>query len=311
MSLEEIQYMLKQALDRLSERPDGWTLDKDNRPCLQSVSEWIQAGDFRRGLILRGPVGTGKTRVIKAAGQVLAHLHGKGICQIEAIELVNIIARAKGDRSVLEKYADPLKYKMLCIEDIDTEGNAPSFVKGDTGINCVLELVQIRYKRWEAGLPITTFFTTNATNDRLLERYGERCVSRMNHMARVIGLPGPDRRAQSVLPTPKGEQAAFVQAPVQEITSAEAKAIIDNFKSGHDVKLIERAKLMEQRKVEHLDILRARVRGMELAELHHVIQNNPYPEARDIARNQFNSVAPITYAEFCERLSDHPSTQVA
>jgi DNA replication protein DnaC len=302
MKLHQIKLGLQAKLDEVSGRDEGWIIDDDNRDCLRRVSEWIHEGDYRRGFTLRGPVGTGKSRVVEAAGRVLIALHGKGIRRIEAVELVNIVAKAKGDRSVLEKYADHVTYPFLWIEDLDTEGNAPSFVTGDGGINCVAELVQVRYKRWEQGLKITTGFTTNATNSRLLERYGERCCSRMNHMAQVIPLPGPDRRAQNATLPNVQQRIEFHQPATSEVATAALSPILAEFQQAHDLRVLERNRNEAERKAKYLDELRMKVRRLQLAELHQVIQTDVFSEARDIARNQFNSVSPITYDQFCEQL---------
>lgn len=304
--LDDIKWALKDKLNAVC--GSEWIVDGDNRDCLRRVSEWIHGADYRRGFTLRGPVGTGKSKVVEATSKVLTALYGKGIRRIEAVELVNIVAKAKGDRSVLEKYADHTVYPFLWIEDLDTEGNAPSFVTGDAGINCVAELIQVRYKRWEQGLKLTTGFTTNATNARLLERYGERCCSRMNHLSEVIPLPGPDRRLK-VASLPPIQQRIEYPPPASDKAASEALApIIAEFTQQHDLRLMERARADAERKAGYLDELRLKVRRMELAELHRIIQTDVFIEARDIARNHFNNIAPISYDEFCERLEAKSAT---
>lgn len=305
--------MLKEELDRSCSNPMGWIVDADNREALNTVAAWIHAGDFRRGFTLRGPVGTGKSRIVEAAGRVLLRIDGRGIRRIEAVELVNAVAKAKGDRSVLEKYADHTAYPFLWIEDLLTEGNAPSFVKGDDGINCVTELIQVRYKRWEQGLPLTTGFTTNGNNDQLLTRYLERCCSRMNHMAFVIPLPGPDRRADSVLPEIQ-QRIEFASKEHAEEGEAQARlkdesiapgiqGLVDSVRKDHDLRVMAKREAVAKKKAEYLDDLRARVRRMELVELHQVITHDPYEEGRSIALNEWANRAPISHEEFLQRIS--------
>lgn len=312
MSLENVKLALKDELDRLarlSGRPEGWIVDDENRDCLRRVSEWIHTGDFRRGFTLRGPVGTGKSRIVEAAGNIMRNAGlCRGIRRIEAVELVNMVTRAKGDRSVLEKFADHILYPFLWIEDLLTEGNAPSFVKDDPGINCVSELLQVRYKRWEQGLPLTTGFTTNGNNDQLFTRYEERTCSRMNHLSFVIPLPGPDRRAGQNLPTALQQRMEFTQPTVPIAPDQAIGSIIEQFKETHDMRRIEQAREQEKRKVEYIDDMRARVRRMNLAELHQVIQTDVYDEVRDLARNQFNVLSPVSYKEFLIELEAHNSS---
>lgn len=307
--------MLKDELDQISGSPTGWVVDQDNRDALNEVAAWIYRGDFRRGFTLRGPVGTGKSRIVEAAGRVLRKIDGRGIRRIEAVELVNTVAKAKGDRSVLEKYADHMAYPFLWIEDLLTEGNAPSFVKGDEGINCVAELLQVRYKRWEQGLPLTTGFTTNGDNAQLLERYLERCCSRMNHMAFVIPLPGPDRRASSAIPEVQQRmEFAALAEPVpdsedsvrmnDEPIAPGIQGIVDTVRRNHDARVMERHAAFEKRKAEYLDDMRTRVRRMDLAELHGVITTDAYAEGRSIALNEWANRAPISHEAFCEQLAE-------
>lgn len=71
---------------------------------------------------------------------------------------------------------------------------------------------------------------------------------------------------------------------------------------------MERARADAERKAGYLDELRLKVRRMELAELHRIIQTDVFIEARDIARNHFNNIAPISYEEFCERLEAKSAT---
>lgn len=303
MTINEAKRLLIAGLHRLSDRDEGWTIDDDNRPALTAVSEWIAAGDFRKGIALRGPVGTGKSKVVQAISTVLMNTMSKGIRQLEAVELVSTVAKAKGDRSILEKYADHLKYPHLCIEDLDTEGNAPSFIAGDGGINCVAELIQFRYKRWEQGLPLTTYFTTNADNARLFERYGERCMSRLAHMVTVVPLPGPDRRTDAALPSNVQSRIEFIEPERPAPTHPEILAAVEQIRQGHDVAKMEAEAKAATRRSEYLDDMRQRVRRMNLQGLHNVIQNDPYQEARELARNQFDSVAPVNYADFIIQLN--------
>lgn len=209
----EVQSRLDRALLNLCGREAPWKWDADNTPARDALTAWIAAGDLRKMPRLNGPVGTGKSRLIQAAGIVLRDLHGCGIRLIDAIELPARHARAsKSSTSVIEELADPDKYPLLVIEDIGLEKNAPSFLTGDTGINVVSELVQLRYKRWQAGHPLATGFTDNLLDEALLEKYGDRCVSRMVHMTFLVPVEGKDRRASA--PPPQAAPEVGFQLPV-------------------------------------------------------------------------------------------------
>lgn len=196
---DHAQRVFRHHLDRLSRRPDGWAIDDDNRPALGQVCDWIAAGDYRLGPMLIGPVGTGKSTIIEAAGSATNELHRRGLRTIDAVELASACC-GKDGRAALKIYADFERYPMLIIEDLLLEKNAPSFLPGDDGINAVAELVQLRYKNWQRGFPLCTGFTHNATDEQLLARYGERCVSRMSHMVYLAKVGGRDRRREAPLP---------------------------------------------------------------------------------------------------------------
>lgn len=231
----KVRRLFRNELDRLAvDHP--WEVTDDNREAMNQLCEWLAAGDYRLGPVLAGPVGTGKSSMIEAASHAMRCLHGFGMRTIEAIELSAACLGREG-RAALRLYADHTKYPLLVIEDLMLEKNAPSYIAGDDGINTVAELIQIRYKNWQRGFPLSTGFSHNATDEQLLIKYGERCVSRMAHMGFFLTVDGEDRRRGASIPKPAQMTIAFTAAPPppEEVSTADpviaARPIHDRIKA--------------------------------------------------------------------------------
>lgn len=244
--IELVADLFKGELDRIIGTAGGWSVDKDNRGAMNALCAWMAAGDLRRGPRLSGPVGTGKSSLISACSGVLLKLHGVGIRTVDAVELSVAVSSSKDKRGVLKSYADFHQYPFLVIEDLTLEKNAPSYVKGDNGINVVAELIQLRYKYWQQGLPLSTGFTDNADDQMLEHKYELRCCSRMGHMAFLVAVPGNDRRVNAPLPVPAAQLSIAFSAAAEPLPEPEeqeatapapapaARKVMDNIKRLRD-----------------------------------------------------------------------------
>jgi hypothetical protein len=301
--IAEVERRLKLALDKLCGDKGPWTWDDDNREAKAAIERWIAGGDLRQLPRLNGPSGTGKSRLIQGASQVLLSLHGCGIRTLEAVEIpAQYVKAQKGSGDYIANLADPDKYPLLIIEDIGLEKNAPSFLVGDTGVNVVAQIVQLRYKRWEQGMPLATGFTDNLTDATLMERYDERCVSRMAHMTFYAAVTGDNRRANSALPRPATSLAEIPKQIEVDPTSPEVLAAVDQVRNHMSLKRRDIEAAAAKRRKDRIEYMQQRIHRMTLAELHEVIQADPYEELRSIARNRFDSVSPVKYSDFLAKL---------
>lgn len=147
-----------------------------------------------KGIIFLGSVGSGKTR----RAEFIANL-----CDINFISADRIGAiwmECGGDVEFFKEaiYADnsyrkynyvPPFMNDLIIDDMGIEEKQYQCY-GNT-LDVMKELIYLRYNvfpKWR------TFFTTNLSKEDLLERYGERCFSRLCEMCGFVPLTHPDRR---------------------------------------------------------------------------------------------------------------------
>ena len=141
---------------------------------------------MRKGWILYGPTGTGKTVRARLAREFAGvevvtarHLFDELITlpfyQASRIGSLTISSRMKGSD--------------LIIDDLGTEPQTAT-IYGNVR-NPMAELLEERYEVWPH---IRTYMTTNLTSQEIEERYGERVVSRLSEMCGTMLLYGADRR---------------------------------------------------------------------------------------------------------------------
>ena len=134
-----------------------------------------------KGAIITGPVGVGKTTLIRkprmvTAPQLVAEFQLHGIEAVQA--LIN----------------NQVQYQNLCvvIDDLGTEETAKHY--GDT-IDPIAWVIQRIYDvNGYAEVPIKLYLTTNLDKKSLTERYGERVVSRIWEMCDPIVLQDTNLR---------------------------------------------------------------------------------------------------------------------
>lgn len=197
--------MSNRAIDLLIESANRmcageYTVDDENRPALETVAEWLRAEAMdpgpRKGLLLIGNVGSGKTMLMRAASDVLSRVRGHGFAVKNCGELVRMF-NAGGFDGELSRW---MNAKELCLDDLGTEGDGMHF---GVRSNVMVELLEHRYQLQQRGLVNRTHFTSNLGVPAIKERYGERFMSRLAHVANAIGLgasKGAQDRRRSAMP---------------------------------------------------------------------------------------------------------------
>lgn len=130
----------------------------------------------KKGLLLYGPAGTGKTTAIRPYQE-----------RKWAMTSINLsMETSKNGRNYLEKYS---VHDMI----IDDLGREPISVKtyGDE-IFVLHDLLYIRYNAFMKGYK--THITTNLSFNQLKERYGEAIMDRIKEMCDVIEFKGQSLR---------------------------------------------------------------------------------------------------------------------
>nr|WKN40410.1 ATPase [Tunicatimonas sp. TK19036] len=148
-----------------------------------------------KGLFLMGPVGCGKTTLMKLCQAFFSHkpfrmMTCRKISQQFAREGYSALLRY-GSQSYRIKhlgygpvllYEQPITY---CLDDVGAEPSAKYF-----GNDCqvIAEILQDRYEEF-IHRKMMTHATTNLTTEELQQRYHERVRSRLREMCNLIAFP--------------------------------------------------------------------------------------------------------------------------
>lgn len=137
------------------------------------------------GLLITGPVGTGKTHLMWAIYRAIAEADPQPFGVI-SVKVVSLLARLRpgGD----ESHADVVRLcrtRLLMLDDIGAQ-------KGSEWVS--ERLYEIIDARYEARLPMIC--TTNRRPDKLAEVAGDRVASRLKEMCEVLPVLGGDRRRE-------------------------------------------------------------------------------------------------------------------
>lgn len=146
--------------------------------------------DFRKGLLLTGPIGCGKTTLMTLIRQLKFPGYGY---QVVSTREVCLQFMETGHTAI--KYYSSLGAKkpmVFCFDDLGTE-TAMKYFGNET--NVMAEIMLLRYDLFvHKGIP--THLTTNLSASELETAYGNRVRSRMREMFNLIAFEpnAPDKR---------------------------------------------------------------------------------------------------------------------
>lgn len=169
------------TLDRLDRRFTRYTdATVENPQVARWVLSTIQGG--RDGLVLRGPVGCGKTHLAVAAYRACV---AGGVLPAVAVTVPALLDGLRPGREPVEALHTCEDARLLLLDDLAAERAT------DWTAETLYRLIDARYAR---RLP--TIVTTNATGAMIRENLGDRVASRLNALGQLVSWPTdtPDRR---------------------------------------------------------------------------------------------------------------------
>lgn len=133
--------------------------------------------DQKKGILLSGPVGCGKTSLMKLIRHITPHYQAYDMIPTRNVTFAfNHIGY-----TTIEQYGDSRFY---CFDDLGVEPTGRFFGKD---CNVMGEVILSRYELF-INHHVKTHGTTNLNAQELEERYGNRVRSRMREMFNLIGF---------------------------------------------------------------------------------------------------------------------------
>lgn len=191
--------LFKNELDKLCESGQ-FHIDPDKRGIINSVFAWVwrydkwnQCGlDYNKGLFLYGPVGTGKSTLLKGLQKYMNSVTARhntedyriGFYWKSASELANSYA-GNGQEKLLQ-WCDE------CNLLIDELGREPRPAKHyGTELNVIQFLLQLRYDKRKENI---THITSNIDPEDVLPLYGDFISDRFKEMFNIVPYGGKSKR---------------------------------------------------------------------------------------------------------------------
>lgn len=166
---------------------DSHPLTRYNPALHADIVDWLRLWNWRRGLILRGPYGRGKTAYLVAMLQALlprAVDEGWGMLYTGGAELFNRLQDGLDDDTYARTRDEFSRVHLLAVDDLGAAQQVTKWRQDQ-----YLSIFEARYAN---DLPL--FITTNLNDDELRTHLTERVYWRLVERCDLIDVDGPNLR---------------------------------------------------------------------------------------------------------------------
>lgn len=178
---------------KLRRKKEDFIIDDMNKQLINQLFYYIVgasklfSGDFEKGILVLGNLGSGKTIIMQAFCQVWDDLFNTKMRTTSAKKYVEFVMNPDKFRSETFNILPTYNKLTLFIDDIGKESKKVNLY--GTEFCPIADLFAERYDNGSL-----TFATGNYTLDSLKEQYGETVTDRMKEMFNIIILKGKSRR---------------------------------------------------------------------------------------------------------------------
>lgn len=176
------------------------TIEIDNHFADKPTASGGTEYDTKKGLIVIGGVGSGKTLLFKVINATLIKLNKSERFAIVSVNELQKLYSLKGYAGILRYLENTTTYAYnvendfplnICIDDLGIESDTTSFFGNN--INLMNNILINRYELFKDS-GVKTHATTNLNIDMIKAKYDERVVSRLSEMFNIVILNQNDYR---------------------------------------------------------------------------------------------------------------------
>lgn len=185
----------------------SYEIDANNAKLIGQIGFWANRnGKFNgmesgwhidRGILISGPVGAGKDELFKLLRRYISYLRSPyGFSSKVIWKFASEFTKDKMGYSAFDQEnTGNVYYEELALTD--NQGNPTREMVSHYGNRLLIgaEIITIRHKLF-LETAYQSHFSTNLTEEKLEEVYGDRCMSRLYEMCNFMFLLGKDRRGK-------------------------------------------------------------------------------------------------------------------
>lgn len=156
----------------------GYVFDAENIKALETAREVLKKN--RQGIVMSGNPGGGKTLFFDIAHRIINPKSKRFFIKKHVFEVVAEF-NMHGDH-VFTHWTD----KNMLFDDLGKEAMGHFYT--NKYVEVMERFVSLRYQLWRSDKRITTHFTTNNSEQELLNRYGLHSLRRIKEMCEIIPI---------------------------------------------------------------------------------------------------------------------------